>query len=119
MAVVNGTVHSVYTLQSDAVGTVQLAGILFTLSGTYAQADNAQLQNLDTLIGASRRDGFNGKAVSILGVALLQHATQQTDPSHFMSLKTVALSTTTATFEVTDNDETTELANGAVPTQDR
>lgn len=116
MAVVNGTVHSVATIQADAVDQLQEALVLFTLSGTYAQADNAQLQGVGALIKASRR---NGKAVTLVGAMVGQTASKQTDPSVFMSLKTVAIAGADVTFEVTDTDHSTELGAGAVPAQAR
>lgn len=114
MAVVSGTVHSVHTLKPDAVGKVQLAEVLFTVSGTYAQADNGQLLTVPTLIQNSRR---NGKTVTMVGVAPSQAATSGTD---VLSLKTTAISSTTVTFEITLNSPTTEFTDAtAVPTLSR
>jgi len=121
MAVVNGTVHSVHTMKSDYIGSavpVQIAEVLFTLptASTYAQADNAQLQGIATLIQNSRR---NGKTVNLLGAMMSQFASQDSDRTKYFGLKTVAVSGADVTFEVTDNSTSTELANGAVPAQDR
>lgn len=120
MAVVNGTVHSVHTIRADAVGkgvaALQLAEILFYItSGTYAQADNAQLQGLAALISASRR---NGKTITLVDVAPSQAASKSSDGA-MVGMKTVALAGADATFELTDSDWTTELGNGAVPAQHR
>ncbi len=116
MAVVSGTVWSVDTLDSVATGQVQLARVKFTLSGTYAQADNAQLQAVPTLIQNSRR---NGRTVTMRAVMAGDPATKDSNPATFMWLKTVAISSADVTFEVTDGDYSTELGAGAVPSQMR
>ena len=116
MAAVTGTVHSVQTLKSDYAQRVQIAEVLFTLAGTYVQADNGILTGVATLIQNSRR---NGKTVTMAGVMPSQAASKASDPSAFMSLKTVAISTNDVTFEVTDNRHTTEIADGVFPAQAR
>lgn len=116
MAAVTGTVHSVQTLRADFAQRVQLAEVLFTLAGTYAAADNGILSGVAALIQNSRR---NGKTVTMVGVAPSQAGSKQSDPSNYMSLKTVAISTNDVTFEVTDNSDTTEIADGAFPAQAR
>jgi len=122
MAVVSGTVHSVQTIKSDYIGaltagSVQLAEILFTVSGTYAQADNGILTGVAALIQGSRR---NGKTANLLGVCTSQAASKATDPAAFLGLKTVAISTADVTFEITDNSATTEFADAtALTAQDR
>lgn len=109
MAVVTGTVHSVQTLKADYAQRVQLAEVLFTITaGTYAQADNGILAGVAALIQNSRR---NGKTVTMVGVAPSQAASKASDPSAFLGLKTVAISTADVTFEITDNSDTTELAD--------
>lgn len=115
MATLEGTVHSVHTLKSDAVGKVQLAEVLFTVTGTYVQADNATLLGVADLIEDSRR---NGKTVTMIGVAPSQAATS-TD-GDVLSLKTVAIDTTAVDFEITLNSPTTEFTNStALPTLSR
>lgn len=118
MAVTSGTVYSVDTLISDSVDSLQVARVLFTMSSsdTYAQVDNSSLVGVATLIQNSRR---NGKTVTLVDTMRGQHATKSSDPTAILSLKTVAISTNDITFEITDGDETTELANGAIPAQDR
>jgi hypothetical protein len=117
MAVVSGTVHGVQTLKSDSVQALQVAEVLFTVSGTYAQGDNGILSGVPTLIQNSRR---NGKTVTMRGVTVGQTASKSSDPSAFMSLKTVAISSSDVTFEITDASHTTELADAtAVPAQAR
>jgi len=108
MAVINGTVWSVATLEADAVSNLQKALVLFTLTGTYAQADDAALLLVTTAIQNSRR---NGKAVTLVGAILDKPATKASDPAAILGLKTVAVSTTGLTFEVTDGDFATEFAN--------
>lgn len=116
MAAVTGTVHSVQTVKSDFDQPVQVAEVLFYLSGTYAQADNGILAGVADLIEASRR---NGKQVTMVGVSVSQAASKESSPASFMSLNTVAISTNDVTFQVTDGDHSTELANGAMPAQAR
>lgn len=116
MAVVNGTVWSVDTVDSAANGHLQVARVKFTLSGTYAQADNAQLQAVNTAIQNSRR---NGRTVTLRNAMAGDPATKDSNPAAFMWLKTVAISTNDITFEVTDGDYSTELGAGAVPAQMR
>ena len=118
MAVVSGTVHMVSTMDryGGSVSNLQLAEVLFTVSGTYAQADNGSLAGVDALIENSRR---NGKTVTLVDAMGGHPATKESDPAAFMGLKTVAVSTNDVTFEITDGDFSTELANGAVPAQSR
>jgi hypothetical protein len=116
MAVVEGTVHTVNTLVSDSVGGLQVAAIKFTVAGTYDQSDDGILEDIADLIQGSRR---NGKTVTLVDVMRGQRATKSTDPTKFMSVKTVAISTNDVTFELTDESESTELGAGAVPAQDR
>lgn len=116
MAVVTGAVHSVHTIKSDAVGPIQIAEVLFTLSGTYAQADDGILAGVAALIQNSRR---NGKTVNMVGVAPGQAAF---DPAtgNYLGLKTVAISTADVTFEVTLNSHTTEYTDATpLPTISR
>ena len=115
MAAVTGTVHSVHTLKSDMVGPIQLAEVLFTVAGTYAQADNGILAGVAALIQNSRR---NGKTVTMTGVAPAQAASTNT-AGQYLGLKTVAISTADVTFEITDTHVSTELAAGAMPAQSR
>jgi hypothetical protein len=121
MAVVSGTVHSVETIRANALDPHQVAHVLFTVSGTYAQADNGILSGVPTLIQNSRR---NGKTVTIRDAMLYQPARKSADPSLLMGLKTVAISTNDITFEITETatvntvEYTTEHADAtAVPAQ--
>lgn len=116
MAVTNGTVHSVDTLMSEAVSPLQVARIKFTMSGTYAQSDNSLLAGIATLINNSRR---NGKTVTLVDAMAGTPATKASNPAAILSVKTVAISSADLTFELTDGDYSTELANGAIPAQDR
>lgn len=116
MTAVAGAVHSVHTLKSDFNQRVQLAEILFTVSGTYAAGDNGILTGVAALIQNSRR---NGKTVTMVGVAPSQAASKESNPASYMSLKTMAISSADITFEVTDASDTTEIADGAFPAQAR
>lgn len=117
MAVLSGTVHTVDTLISDSVSSLQVARVLFTLSGTYAQADDAKLANVGTLIQNSRR---NGKTVTLVAAMPGTNATKSSDPSAIMGLKSVAVASADVTFTVTDGDNTTEYADAtAMAAQNR
>lgn len=118
MAVINGTIYSVATVEADPISSLQKAQVLFTMStsDTYAQADNAALLLVTTAIQNSRR---NGKAVTLVDAMLWNPATKSSDPSAIFGLKTVAVSGTGLTFEITDADFTTELASAAMPGQSR
>lgn len=119
MAVTSGTVVSVHTVpgKSDAVTGLQVAEILFTMSGTYAQADDSILTGIATLINNSRRQSAT---ITLVDTMRGQPASKAADPTAIMSIKTVAISTNDITFEITDADYTTEYANAtALVAQDR
>lgn len=116
MAVTTGTVHSVDTLVSDSVSNLQVARIKFTMSGTYAQADDSKLASIATLINNSRR---NGRTVTLVDCMAGAPATKASSATAIMAIKTVAISSADITFEITDGDYTTELGAGAIPGQDR
>lgn len=121
MPITLGTVHSVETIKANDRDPLQFAAVYFTLSGTYAQGDNSELENVATLIQNSRR---NGRSVALKSVALWQPARKESNPKALMGLKTLAIASADVTFEVTDAalpgdlDLSTELANGTVPEQD-
>lgn len=115
MAVVSGTVTNVTTLEGYAgsVQTLQVAQVLFSLSGTYAQADNGIVSGVNTAIQNSRR---NGKTVTLVDAMCGWQARKAADPATFLALKTVAVSTNDVTFEVTNNDFSTEFTDAtAIP----
>lgn len=119
MAVVSGTVHSVNTIEAygGSISNLQIAQILFTVSGTYAQADDGILENVDFLITDSRK---NGKTVTLVDAMCGHPATKTSDPSAILALKTVAVSSDDVTFEITNGDFTTEFTDAtAVPAQER
>jgi hypothetical protein len=117
MTAVAGTVHSVHTLKADSVGPVQIAEVLFTVSGTYASGDAGIITGVAALISASRRNG--GGTINMIGVAPSQAANKASDPANYLALKTVAISSADVTFVVTDNSHTTVIADGAFPAQSR
>lgn len=116
MAVVSGTVHAVRTLEGGAWDAgYQLAEVLFTVSGTYAQADNGILAGVPTLIQNSRR---NGMAVTMRAVMAGRPA-KRADTNAELPLKTVAISSSDVTFEITTNWSTEFTDATAVPEQAR
>jgi hypothetical protein len=120
MAVTLGTLHSVQTIRAASMDPVQIAEVLFTMSGTYAQADDSRLVGVDALIAASRR---NGKTCAIKAAMGCQPARKDSNPALFMGLKTVAVSGADVMFEITEGgaagqvDLSTELAAGPIPAQ--
>lgn len=116
MAVTTGTVWSVDTLKSAEPSQVQIARVLFFITGTYDQAANSQLLAVDTAIQSARR---NGRTVTLLRAMCGDTATKDSNPAAFMAMKTEAVSGSNITFELTDGDFSTELAAAAIPTQHR
>lgn len=99
MAVTSGTVHSVITEKApDHVDPLGRSVVFFTMSGTYAQANNSILSSVATLIQASRR---NGKTLTMKAVAFRQCARKSSSPDVLLGCKTVAISTNDITFELT------------------
>lgn len=87
MAVTSGTIWSVETIKSSHQDDVQIAHVLFNMSGTYAQADDSQLLSVAAAIEDSRR---NGKTVTLLDGMAGQQARLASDPSLMMSVATDA-----------------------------
>lgn len=117
MAVTSGTVHTVDTLDSLAgqVGTLNVARILFTMSGTYAQADDSILTGVAALISASRR---NGKTITLVDCMCGSEAMSTTGTT--LALKTPAISSADITFTLTTGGFSTEHADAtAIPSQAR
>ena len=117
MTAVAGAVHSVQTLKSDYSNPVQIAEVLFTVSGTYASGDAGILTGVAALIAASCRNA--GGTINLIGVAPSQAGSKASAPETYMALKTVVISTNDVTFVVTDNSHTTVIADGAFPAQAR
>lgn len=117
MAVTTGTIFSVNTIKSDTVSDLQLAEVLFTMSGTYAQADASKLEDVGAAISAARK---NGKTVTLVGAMVGTPATKATDVTKIMAIKTVAVSSDDLTFKITNESFSTELGDAtAIPAQHR
>jgi len=121
MAVTSGTISSVDTVLSDnRENTLQIARVLFTISGTYNQTDNSQITAVATAIQDSRR---NGKTVTLKDAMLCQAALDSTNSGLLLGAKTIAVSGADITFELTEGatantlDLSTELSAGTIPTQ--
>jgi hypothetical protein len=120
MAVTTATGQGVNTLKADNdETTLQIALVLFTISGTYAQASNSQLLGVDALIQNSRR---NGKTVTLKDAMLFQPAFDTATPGLLLGAKTIAISGSDITFELTEGatantlDLATEFADAtAIP----
>jgi hypothetical protein len=121
MAVVSGTITNIQEVRA-AVNTpgssdLQMALVLFTVSGTYAQADDGSIAGVGAAISAARR---NGKTITLRGAMPAQAATKASDPTVIIGTKLVSVSTDAVLFTLTSGDHTTEHADAtAVAAQDR
>lgn len=99
MAVTSGTITNIATINAGPAGDgLQHAVVLFTMSGTYAQADNSTVAAVGAAITAQRR---NGKTVTLRDVMIWQAARSQAAPGTLLAMKTLAVSTDAITFEIT------------------
>lgn len=120
MAVVAGTVKSVhgYTtdsgeLRDSSNNRVFNCKIGVEFSGTYAQADNAQISDVDASIESNVR---SGGAITLLDAAFSQPGLES---QTIIGAKTVAVSGNNITLELTGADLSTEHANAALSTMTR
>ncbi len=118
MATLNPVVHSVCVKDAGSVDSLQTCEVLWTVTGTYDGSATPPIDftGVDTLIEDSVR---NGKAVTLVDVCRGQRANKESDLSAFMSTKAVTLAGSDIESDITDGDETTELADGAIPAQSR
>lgn len=115
MAVVNGSNVSVFGhtaphgIRKDSSGNLYYGCyVSANFTGTYAQADNAQIQNVHTAIAGSLR---SNRTITLIDAAF---AAPGNEAGAFLGAKTVAISTNDITFELTSGETTTEHANAAV-----
>jgi hypothetical protein len=122
MAVVTGTITNVFNFTNplgpvqDATGKeVRCAFVTVNVTGTYAQADNAQILTVNTALQNLIRDG---KTVGrIIDVALAQPGDEA---GTLIGVNTLAISTFTLTFQLCGSDLiTTEHAGAALGTLNR
>ena len=117
MAVTYGTITNISTVKANAVTPYQVAEVLFTMTGTYAQADDSQLSAVGVAISNARR---NGKTVTLVDACLGQPANKAATLTEILAAKTVAISTDDITFELTLDDYTSEYTNAtAIVAQNR
>ena len=109
------------TVKSRATQPLQHVALFFNLTGTYAQADNVSIVGVPTLIANARR---NARQISLKTVCLFQLARKASDPAMYMGLKTLTISGSDITAELTHStvaetpDYTTEFTDAtAVPAQ--
>lgn len=117
MATVAGTIQNVFGFTTPAGPKVNGSGnaiqscfITATFSGTYAQADNAQIAAVGAGIAAVRRDG---KTVTLVQACL---AFPGDEAGSIVGAKTVAVSTDALTMELTTSDLSTEHSGAALGT---
>lgn len=122
MAVVTGTIINVwgFTVPLGPAKTndsppqeVISCYVSASFSGTYAQADNAQLTLVPDAIESHWR---KGKTITLLSAAFAAPGDEADVP---IGAKTVAVSGTSITFELTGGDLTTEHANAALGAMNR
>jgi hypothetical protein len=101
-----------------AVDGMWSAMVLWTVSGTYDASATAPIEVLAAAaaIEASLR---NGRTVTLVDAMRGQRASKASDASLFMSTANVVLSSGRLEMDITDEDETTEIADAALPAQDR
>lgn len=122
MAVVLAINPQSQTVKSRANQPLQFAALYFNLAlTTYAQADNVSIVGVPTLIANSRR---NARIITLKTVCLWQLARKASDPALYMGLKTLAISGSDITCELTNGtvaetpDYTTEFTDATlVPAQ--
>jgi hypothetical protein len=112
MAVVTGVIESVEIVRAPGVtSSIGLAQVLFSLSGTYAQADDGIIEDVD---GAIQNAQQNGKTVTMLGASPGQHSYNATT-GVAVGVGACAISSDDVTFPVTlsttKNAVTTEFTN--------
>lgn len=111
MTVVTGSITNVRTVLSDSISPLQVAEVTFTLSGTYAQADDGIIEDVDGAIQSSRR---NGKTVTLVDAMPGNAAHTATG---FLGAGAVTIVSDDITFDVNVNDFVTEYTNAtALPT---
>lgn len=121
MAILSGTILAVHGLttstgpaEDSAAKRVYNCHVVAEFSGTYAQADDAQILAVPTAIQDSLR---SGGTVALLDAAFAQAGIEGT--STVIGAKTVAVSGANITLELTGGDLSTEHANGALGTMAR
>ncbi len=117
MAVLAGSIQNIHAVEGLSWDPgIQYVEIVFTLGGTYVQAENAILSAIPTAIAASRR---NGKTVTLVDVIMGRPARSAVDNSDLF-VKTAAVSTADVTFEVATVINSTEYTNAlALPALNR
>lgn len=121
MAILSGTILAVHAhttstgpAEDSSSKRVFNCHVVAEFSGTYAQADNAQILAVTTAIEDSLRAGGT---VALLDAAFAQAGIEGT--STVIGAKTVAVSGTGITLELTGADLSTEHANAALGTMAR
>jgi len=122
MALTYGTLIGIDTIKSNRDETpLQAALVLFTPTGTYAQASGSELLAVDAFIQSQRRDG---KAVTLISAALWQPAFDvgNATPGLLLCAYNIAVSGSNITFNLSENaaagvvDVSTQFADAtAIP----
>lgn len=118
MAVVSGTIVDVFNISTPLGPKLTTAGlgvqscfITVTFSGTYAQADNAQVLAITTAISSKLHNG--GKTIALVPGSVGMAAPGD-EAGTAIGAKTIAVSGTGITCELTDGDLSTEHAGAAL-----
>jgi hypothetical protein len=120
MATLDGTIVSVSNVTCPAGSVfdtsknqVYTAFIGFTITGTYVQNDNAQILTVPAAMEALLKWG---RSITLLDAMFAAPGDENGTP---IGMKTVAVSSTTITFELTGGDLTTEHTAAALATVGR
>lgn len=115
MATLEGTVKEVQLVRANVATPLALnwALVLFEVSGTYVQADNATVLDVAGAIESSKR---NGKTVTLVDAMFAQAAAKSTDPTGYLGLKTVAVDGDNVDFEITLDSTSTEFTDATALT---
>lgn len=110
MAVTSGTVTGIKTIRGAnyTPDGIECCLVQFTMSGTYAQADDSILSAVPTAIEDIRRDG---RVVTLVDACIAHGAPKASDPTDFLGPGAPTVSGANITFDLNDGDYTTEYAN--------
>jgi hypothetical protein len=103
MAVTTGSLLSADTVKANRDETpLQAALVLFTITGTYAQANGSQLLAVDAFIQNQRRDG---KAITLISAVLWQPAfdTSSATQGLLLCAYDIAITGSNITFNISEN----------------
>jgi hypothetical protein len=119
MAVLEAQYWSARVVEADAISrdNVMLFEVMFTVAGAYAQLDGCRLSNVLATIKA--RQNVPYAVMSMIDVMVGRPGTRNDGSGRILGVENVEISGNHVTFHITDNDYSTEIADGPLPTQSR